>query len=236
MSIAPAFTRLRAILFDMDGLIVDTEPIHFAAFQEYLRRKGGSLPESVMRDFVGFSERDNLRKLKRQYAIADPLEQMVMDRRAIYLELVRTRPVEACFGFWEFSADARRRGLKQAVVSSAAAVQVELVLQRLFERRPEVGASGDYFDAVVSGDDVAHNKPAPDVYLAAAARLGVEPRDCLALEDSPPGAQSAVAAGAVVVAVTNSYTAGLDFTGVYKVVSSLDAVCRELGWVEIRQK
>ena len=230
MSQSAPFGGVRAVLFDMDGLIVDTEPIHFAAFREYMRRHGVELPESVMGEFVGFTEHDNLRDLKATYQVEEPLEAMVAERRTIYLELVSTLPIEVFPGFWEFSAAARERGMKQAVVSSAAEVQVEIVLRRLFEMRPGLATPGEYFDAIVTGDDITLNKPAPDIYLEGARRLGVPPESCLALEDSPPGVTSAAAAGMVVVAAPNEYTRGLTFPGAVAVVESLEAAREWLGW------
>ena len=237
MSHSVSFDRLRAVVFDMDGLMVDTEPIHFAAFREYMRRHEVELPESVMPEFIGFSEQDNLRDLKTKYGLDEPLQAMIADRRAIYLELIRTLPIEVLPGFWEFTAAARARGMKQAVVSSAAAVQVEVVLGRLFERRGQARRSDPpsqspcaYFDAIVTGDDVTRNKPAPDIYLEGARRLGVPPALCLALEDSPPGAQSAAAAGMLVVAVPNRYTEGLAFPGAQGIAPSLQAAMGYLDW------
>jgi beta-phosphoglucomutase-like phosphatase (HAD superfamily) len=224
------FDRLRAVLFDMDGLMVDTEPIHFAAFREYMRRHGVELPESVMSELIGYTEQDNLRELKAKYGIAASLEEMIAERREIYLELVRRLPIEVFPGFWEFSAAARERGMKQAVVSSAAAAQVELVLDRLFEARPDLAPPGAYFEAIVSGDEIARNKPAPDIYLEGARRLAAPPAWCLALEDSPPGAQAAAGAGMLVVAVPNRYTQGLAFPGAQAVVLSLEAARSYLGW------
>jgi len=225
-----SFDRLRAVVFDMDGLMVDTEPIHFAAFREYMRRHEVELPESVMPEFIGFSEQDNLRDLKTKYGLDEPLQAMIADRRAIYLELIRTLPIEVLPGFWEFTAAARARGMKQAVVSSAAAVQVEVVLRRLLETKPALGGGEGYFDAIVTGDDVTRNKPAPDIYLEGARRLGVPPALCLALEDSPPGAQSAAAAGMIVVAVSNRYTEGLAFPGAQGIAPSLQAAMGYLDW------
>ena len=234
MSHSVSFDKLRAVLFDMDGLIVDTEPIHFAAFREYMRRHGVELPESVMSELIGYTEQDNLRDLKAKYGIAVPLEEMIAERREVYLELVRTLPIEVFPGFWEFSAAARERGMKQAVVSSAAAVQVEVVLDRLFNElagtRPHGASAQAHFDAIVTGDDIARNKPAPDIYLEGARRLGVPPALCLALEDSPPGAQAAAAAGMLVVAVPNRYTQGLAFPGAQGQVPSLEAARGYLEW------
>jgi beta-phosphoglucomutase-like phosphatase (HAD superfamily) len=214
------FDQIHAVLYDMDGLIVDTEPIHFQAFRRYMRQFDIDLPESVMPDFIGYTELDNLRDLKRKYELDTPLEDMVARRRAIYLDLIHTSSIEVFPGFWEFSADARERGLKQAVVSSAAADQVEAVLGRLFEGRSD-GPAGSYFDAIVTGDDIERNKPAPDIYLEGAKQLDVPAALCLALEDSPPGAQSAASAGMMVVAVPNEYTRGLAFPGAMAVVDSL---------------
>ncbi len=214
----------------MDGLIVDTEPIHFEAFRQYMRRHGVDLPESVMPEFIGFSEQENLRDLKAKYHLSDPLDDMIAARRAIYLNLVQTLPIDVLPGFWEFSAAAHQRGLKQAVVSSAARVQVDIVLRRLFEHRPDLGGFDAYFDAIVSGDDVTRNKPAPDIYLEGAKHLGVPPARCLALEDSPPGVQSAAAAGMIVMAVPNKYTRDLEFPGAAAIVESLHQAQELLGW------
>jgi beta-phosphoglucomutase-like phosphatase (HAD superfamily) len=224
-----SFDQIRSVLYDMDGLIVDTEPIHFQAFRRYMRQFDVDLPESVMPDFIGYTELENLRDLRRGYAVDVPLKDMVAARRAIYLDLVRTSSIDVFPGFWEFSADARQRGLKEAVVSSAAADQVEAVLGRLFEGRAD-GPADSYFDAIVTGDDIERNKPAPDIYLEGARRLDVPPALCLALEDSPPGAQSAASAGMMVVAVPNEYTRGLAFPGAMAVVDSLHAAREHLDW------
>ena len=221
--------KLKAVLFDMDGLIVDTEPIHFQAFRQYMKNHGVDMPESMMADFIGLPEADNLRDLKAKYRLDTSLEQMVAERRVIYLDLIRTLPLRVFPGFWEFSAAARERGLKQAVVSSAPQEQVEIVLSRLFEGRPD-GPAASCFDGIVTGDDIHRNKPAPDIYLEGATRVGAAPDRCLALEDSPPGAQSAVSAGMTAIAIPNEYTEGLDFPGAAAVLPSLDAARDYLGW------
>jgi len=221
--------KLQAVLFDMDGLIVDTEPIHFQAFRSYMKQFGADMPESMMADFIGYTDIDNIRDLKRKYNVDKSIDVMVAARRAIYLDLVNTLPLDVFPYFWEFSARARQRGMKQAVVSSAPREQVDAILARLFEDRSD-GPAADYFDAVVSGDDIQHNKPEPDIYLEGARRLDVPPALCLALEDSPPGVQSAASAGMFVIAIPNEYTQNLSFPGAASVVASLGAAATYLDW------
>lgn len=228
MSHSVSFDRMAAVLFDMDGLIVDTEPIHFKAFQSYMRRFGVDLPESCMPDLLGYTEEQNLRDLRAQYELETPLEQMVAERGARYLELVQTEPLTVFPGFWKLSGEARSRGMKVGVVSSASKQQVDIVLGRLFEGHAEKGAPDAYFDAVITGADISRNKPAPDIYLHAAARLGVPTALCLAFEDTPPGVQAAASAGCCTIAVPNEYSRGLAFPGAMEIVRSLDEAARFL--------
>ena len=212
---------IRAVLFDMDGLIVDTEPIHFKAFKAMMREYGHELPETLMATFVGYPESDNIRDLKRIYNMDEPAEEMVSRRYGLFMQFIRVDPIPVFPHFWEFSEEVGRRGLQRAVVSSSTAEQVEVILQRLFENHPEKGSPGPYFDAIVTGDDVTNNKPHPDVYLAAARALDVPPAECLALEDTPAGTQAAAAAGMRVLAVPNDYSRGLDFPGATAAIPSL---------------
>lgn len=212
---------IRAVLFDMDGLIVDTEPIHFNAFKAMMREYGHELPESLMAKLVGYPEADNIRDLKRIYKMDAPAEEMASRRYGLFMQFIRVEPILVFPHFWEFSEEVRRRGLEQAVVSSSTAEQVEVILQRLFENHPDKGSPASYFDAVVTGDDVANNKPQPDIYLAAARALELPPAECLALEDTPAGTQAAAAAGMRVLAVPNDYSRGLEFPGAVAEIHSL---------------
>lgn len=208
---------IRAVLFDMDGLILDSEPIHFQAFRGFMRNHGFELPESVMSEFIGYNEIENIRWLKEHYHLPQPLEELVRERRGVYAELLETADLPVFPGFWELSAEAKRCGLKQAVVSSSVRPQVEVPLRRLLG-----GADPyQYFDAIVTGDDVAHTKPAPDIYLLTLEQLGVSASEAIAFEDTPAGVKAAATAGIAVYAVPNEYTRELEFPEAAAVLSSL---------------
>ncbi len=211
---------IRAVLFDMDGLIVDTEPIHFKAFKAMMREYGHDIPETLMAKLVGYPEADNIRDLKQIYKMAAPEREMASRRYGLFMQFIRVDPIPVFPHFWEFSEEVRRRGLKQAVVSSSTAEQVEVILRRLFDETPGKGDPESYFDAIITGDDIARNKPAPDIYLLGAERLGLAPGLCLALEDTPAGTQAAAAAG-MRAAAPNDYSRGQEFPGATAVIGSL---------------
>lgn len=220
---------IRALLFDMDGLILDTEPVHFLAFRAFLREYGFDLPESAMSDFVGYDEIENIRDLKEKYHLPGALEALLARRRALYLELVKTEPLGVFPGFWQLSKEARRRAIKQGIVSSSTRDQVDVPLTRMLAHHPQQRDPWRYFDVIVTGDDVAAPKPAPDPYSLAVERLGVDARDCVAFEDTPPGVASAAAAGVTVYAVPNEYTRHLGFPGARAVLGSLSDAPVHLG-------
>ena len=117
---------------------------------------------------------------------------------AIYGEIARgkLRPLN---GVIQFIGECRRRGLKLAVASSADRVKVSINLT-------EIGVPSETFDAVISGSDVTHKKPHPEVFLTAAGRLGLEPTACVVVEDAPSGVKAAKAAGAGCLGLTTSFS------------------------------
>jgi HAD superfamily hydrolase (TIGR01509 family) len=214
-------SKFKAVLFDLDGLIVDTEPLHFRAFQELVSRRGFRLPEEVLPRWVGYDELTNAQELRDTYGFSEEPETLLEEKWRLYEEIIRREPIQALEGFWEVLEEAGRLGLKRGVVTSSYRPQVEVVLQRLFATNPEAGEYPTYFDGIFCANDVERVKPAPDLYLLAARKLGVKPEECFVLEDSPVGAQAAVSAGMTCVAVISAQVKSEDFRGVLATVSSL---------------
>ena len=201
---------IAAVIFDHDGLTLDTEGSWTHAESALFARYGATFTPEHKRDLLGNSRATAAAKLEhhlglpgRGDALMDELHMLVMEAL-----LDGTEPMP---GAPELLRALRRRGMPIALASNSASD---------FVARALAGAGlQDAFDVVVTADDVAHPKPAPDVYLAAAEALGADPAQCVALEDSPPGVTAARAAGMTVVGVPS--LAGIALAGADLVAASL---------------
>ena len=187
-----------AIIFDMDGVLCDSEPfICEAAVQMFRERHGVDVPCSDFIPFVGAGENRYLGGVAEKHGVRLDLEadkKFTYDR---YLLLIRGR-LRPLAGALEFAAAARARGLKLAVATSADLVKLEGNLR-------EIGMPAASFDAAVNGLEVARKKPAPDIFLEACRRLGAKPERCLVVEDAPNGVMAAKAAGCACLGLTTSF-------------------------------
>jgi HAD superfamily hydrolase (TIGR01509 family) len=182
---------LAAVLFDMDGLLVDTEPLWLETETEVMERLGAPWSEQDQRELLGGSMERTVSYLLAR--AARPVPPAVVARWMLEGMLERTRAGRVVIrpGARELLAEVAAAGVPHALVTSSQRPFAEAVL----------GATGLRFPVTVCGDDVAATKPAPDPYLLAAKLLDAAPGDCVALEDSPNGAASATAAGCRVIAV-----------------------------------
>jgi HAD superfamily hydrolase (TIGR01509 family) len=197
-----------AVLFDMDGTLVDSEKVWTVGLHELAAHYGGVLSDDARLRMVGTSA------LETMVILHDDLRQPWRDPVAgadwLDLRMVELLDdgLEWLPGARELVAAVRADGIRTALVTNTRRMLVEVALRTL---------GRDTFDVVVCGDDVAATKPAPDPYRAAAAALGLDPGRCVAIEDSPAGVVSALAAGCAVVAVPHE----VPVTGATVVVDSL---------------
>jgi HAD superfamily hydrolase (TIGR01509 family) len=186
--------ELQAILFDMDGLLVDTEPLWFEVECAVMDRLGGTWTDADQQALVGGSlQRSVAYLLDRSAGPAGPGEVAgwLIDGMA---RLIAEREVLPMPGAIELYRQARAAGLPCALVTSSERVIMDAVLAGLADR-------GVWFDVTVCGADVRNPKPDPEPYQLAAALIGADPAHCVALEDSPHGVAAAEAAGCLTVAV-----------------------------------
>jgi HAD superfamily hydrolase (TIGR01509 family) len=203
---------IRGLLFDFDGLILDTESPSFAGWQRVYREHGQELTLEQWAPIVGTIGIDPFEPLEE--LLGGPLERDAIDARRNAHELTLIELEELRPGILDYLGEARQRGLRTAVVSSSSRRWVHGHLERL-ERTAD-------FDAIVTADhDRERAKPRPTLYLEALELLGLAADEAVAFEDSPNGVRAARAAGIFTVAVPNGVTAMLGLDEADLVVPSL---------------
>lgn len=184
--------RFAAVIFDMDGVLVDSEPMHVEAMRAVLRPYGVPYTDEENEQFFGFTDLEVFRILRERHArLPDPGE-LARGRTRLLVRQTRERTV-AMRGIPEVPRRLRALGYRLAVASSSAVPVIEATV--------EVLGLAPVFEALVSALEVGRGKPAPDVFLEAARRLDLPPRDCLVVEDSRNGLLAAKAAGMACAAV-----------------------------------
>jgi HAD superfamily hydrolase (TIGR01509 family) len=182
----------RAVIFDMDGLLVNSEPVWEVIEDGMLAARGKVLTAEVRGPLIGRRMADFWQGMRDAFSLAEPLDVLVTEVIGRFIgQLPDGAPEQP--GATELIAWLHRLGVPIAIASSSPNAIIEGVVA--------ARGWGDFIPVRVSGDEVAAGKPAPDVFLEAARRLGVPPSDCLILEDSRNGVRAAAAAGATVIAV-----------------------------------
>jgi HAD superfamily hydrolase (TIGR01509 family) len=208
------------VIFDMDGVLIDSEPIHSDAMRALLADHGEELTTELEESFLGCSERDVFRMVKAHYALPEGETELAADWIARVVDLLG-RSLAPLDGVPDVLHRLRRSGVRLALASSAAPAIIAATLKGL--------RLTDVFEVVVSGHDVASGKPAPDIFLETAHRMGVAPGDCVVVEDSVKGVSAACAAGMRCAAIPCGATVGHDFARATVRLASLEDLPAYLG-------
>jgi beta-phosphoglucomutase len=190
---------IAGVIFDMDGVLVESEPFIAEAAVRMLAEKRVAVRPEEFRPFIGMGEDRFLGGVAEARGVVLDLPRDKVRTYEIYLELIQGR-LEPLPGVARFIGHCCSLGLRLAVASSADRMKVEGNLRAL-------GLPSGTFDAVVVGEDIIIKKPAPDIFLEAARRLGLEPGACLVIEDAVSGVTAARVAGSRCLGITTSFSA-----------------------------
>lgn len=182
--------HIKAVIFDMDGLLLDTESLYRIIWKQACSELGYEISDDFYAAFVGRPTADCESLLSHTFD-AFQIERCRERRKVLWTENLAGDGIQLKAGVLELLDFLEQRGLPRAIATSTHRVEAEEYL----------GELGSRFQVVATGDEVRRGKPAPDIFKLAASRLGVEPGNCLVLEDSPLGATGALAAGMTVVIV-----------------------------------
>ncbi|RLT27104.1 MAG: HAD family phosphatase [Chloroflexi bacterium] len=211
--------RIEAVIFDMDGVLVDSEPVHRAASRQLVAPH--EMTDEQYEQFIGASGTAFMTWVQSHYDLDATIEELNVRYSAHILEELRAHPLQPLDGVVDLIAALSQKGVLLGVASQSQPEWVRATLE---------GAKLHWaFQAIVAGDAVSFGKPYPDIYLHTATQLGVPAGACLAIEDSVPGVAAAAAAGMVVVQSRQGSLPALPQPEAHHVVDSLRAF--DLEWL-----
>jgi len=237
---------LKAILFDVDGTIAETEEFHRLAFNAAFAEHGFDIVWSQeeyrerLRVTGGRERLTRYFQLRGMEISEERIVRIHAAKNSLYARSVAAGTVSRRPGVLRLIEEARAADLRLGIVTTTSAVNLDVLMQPLLGEPGKHWSS--WFDCVVAGNDVARKKPAPDAYEACLKQLGIRPQVAVAIEDSPAGIASARAAGIAVLATPSQYTLGEDFSGAEAVVPDLGEPDRPwpcpvpafpCGWVDV---
>ena len=202
----------KAVVFDLDGTLLNTEDIFERAGSELMERRGLRMTDEIRGAMLGRRPAEAFTALKLLSGLQDSIEDLMHETKSIFLELAEDS-VALMPGVTELLSLTDRCCLPRAIATSSPRAYAVWLLSRVNLL--------ECFRFALTAEDVVEGKPHPEIYLSAAARLGIAPADMLVFEDSETGTRAAAAAGAYVVSVPNRHTVGGDFSGSRLCVSSL---------------
>lgn len=210
----------KAFIFDMDGVIIDSEKLHSITKVQAIRSFGVDVRESDLNleSYVGRSAKSFFSDVIAKYPeLGDDWEVLAKKKHELYQKILREDPdLKPIDGIPELLERLKAKGYRIGLGSSSVMANIQLVLGRF--------GIMDYFDAIAAGSEVEHAKPAPDVYLLTASRLGIAPEDCTVIEDSGAGVMAAKAAGMRCIAIKNPNSGEQDFSQADMIIDSYEEI------------
>lgn len=186
-----------AVIFDMDGTLIDSMGLWTEIDKAYFGRFGMDFPEDYQNAIAGMSFLETAMYTKERFNISDPVEKIMQDWNDMAMDMYANH-IPLKNGVREFLPALKKRGILTGIATSNSMELVEATMDHLGVRH--------LFDEIHTSDEVSHGKPAPDIYLLVAERLGVDPKRCICFEDIPEGLMAGRAAGMMTVAVDDKYS------------------------------
>lgn len=206
---------LKAIFFDMDGVLVDSEPFHYDAETKIHQSLGITIPAEIRKNFVGLANNVMWEFIKKEYGLHQSISELMdISLRMRMDELLELPPQQPIKGITALLQSLKENNIKTAVASSSTP-------QFIFTMIEKAGLTG-WFDLYISGDQVPQGKPAPDIFLETARQLFVKPDECIVIEDSANGVKAAVAAGMKCVGFRNPNSGDQDISPAHLIIDDFE--------------
>lgn len=207
---------INAFIFDMDGVIIDSEPLHLKAESKYLKEIGIIEPDKFLEDFCAVRVTDMIMEVISFFNLDISHPEAVSHISNEKIKLFANEELKEIPGISKLLKYLNKKDMRIALATSSDQELVELVLDKLDIKQ--------YFDVITSGDEVKKGKPAPDIFIKTAEKLNVDPSECLVLEDSMHGVNAAKKAGMICIGYKNPNSGKQDLTNADHKVSEITDV------------
>lgn len=207
---------LKAVIFDMDGVLIDSEPLHARAAILALQEYSVNLPVEYCYTFIGSTTAHMLKTIMKEYQLSCSLEELEIAYQQAKHKLIKTEGYIGIPYTKDLIIDLYQHGVKLAIASSSTKTEIDDVVRHL--------GIGKYFDKLISGTTVAHPKPAPDVFIKAMSELGVNHRECIVIEDSSHGVTAATTAGIPTIGFINENSGKQDLSLANVLIEGFDEI------------
>ena len=209
---------IKGVIFDLDGVLIDSPRIYFLTMKDFLKKKGAEVPDKEIHNLIALSIKDEYLVIRNKYGIKADFEEFIEETLMKSRDLMDSE-LQLTEGVVWLLANLKSRDYRIALASNNNASTVSYVMKKF-----GIGAS---FDAIVTAEEVKSGKPSPDVYEAAAGKLSLRPEQCIGVEDSVIGMQAVKNAGMKCVVVPNEFTVDRPFDSADLIISSLRELSHE---------
>jgi beta-phosphoglucomutase family hydrolase len=194
---------IRAVIFDMDGVIVESESAHVEAEKQILSKYGITISADELHEYAGTTAKKMFTELIKKYKLKVEVERILLEKEQILFKFLE-EDAQPTKGIMELLVRLKQRNMKLCIGSSSPMKQIEYILKKL--------NIACLFDFAVGSDNILHSKPDPEVFLKAAAGLGLEPQECLVVEDAKLGVEAAKRAGMKCIGYKNPNSGNQDLS------------------------
>lgn len=188
----------KGVIFDMDGTLLESTEADYRAWEKVFNNYNQELPFEKYAPMLGVKSADVI-KNEIGFSEEQDVKRILKEKFDYFVDYINENPIQPVFAAETFLKSLAQYPVKVALATSSRQEKMQMVLQQLNFLQ--------YFDAVVTGNEVTHGKPAPDIFLLAAERIGVDPKDCMVIEDGPIGVAAAKRANMKCVAITETHQA-----------------------------
>ena len=205
--------KFKAVIFDMDGVIIDSEPFYQEVQTDLFQKIGITVLPEEYNTFIGVGMREMWNMIKSSRSLTQPIEELIELNNNVLLDYFeRSSNLIPTPYFTDFLASILAAEMQTAVASSTTKPIIEVIIKKL--------NLYDFFNIIVSGDEVKNGKPAPDIFLETTARLNVKPLECVVVEDSYNGVKAAKSAGMYCLGYHNPNSGSQDISAADKIINS----------------